>query len=152
MNRCFNENRVKNKLRKDEVMEILGIMFKDKPVADRVEVDGKIIFRLKEDIYEGDIPIGLFVCGVTEETMETVTEWAVSYRNPREIGINPVRMQVTKGYYRCETLHLVKECRASSYYDFWWLKLTDEDTYEKNCMRGMLENIRKGEIIKLTVN
>ncbi len=136
MNRCFNENRVKNKLRKDDIMEILGIMFKDKPVADRVEVDGKIVFRLNEGFSIWEIPFELFRGDVTEATLEDVIEWAVSQRNPREIGIDPEKMQVCKGIYRCDTWDIVKEYRGSSYVDDLWIKMTDEDTYEKNSTRG----------------
>lgn len=133
-------------------MEILGIMFKDQILAERVEVDGKIIFRLNEGFSIWDIPFELFRGDVTEATLEDVIEWAVSQRNPREIGIDPEKMQVWRGIYRCDTLDIVKEYRGSSYVDDLWIKMTDEDTYEKNSTRGKMRNIRKGEIIKLTVN
>lgn len=128
-------------------MEILEIMLKDKPLADRIVVDGKVVFRLKENIAEWETPKRLFTKGKTVVTEIDVIEWAVAHRNPREMGVDPFKTQFRRGIYRCDTWDVVKEHRASRFGDYLWLKITNEDVYEINCMMGRLENLGKGECI-----
>ncbi len=128
-------------------MEILEIMLKDKPLADRIVVDGEVRFKLNGNIEDWEIPKLLFTKGKTVVTEKEVIEWAVARRNPREMGVDPFKTQLRRGIYRCDTWNIVKEHRASRFGDYLWLKLTNEDVFEVNCLRGRLENLGKGECI-----